>query len=125
MVLVEQYLGTACAALLRSALSSRDPRVPMILGGDFNTPVANLGALDALLRGHQLMRLATPAGAPTGMHSNETIDHVYASPCFKLLATRVGSIPSQSTRGPWAEHDTEGQHDGSDHAWIRVELTGL
>jgi len=117
-------------ALLRSALSSRDPRVPMILGGDFNTPVTNLEALDALLRGHQLMRLATPAGTPTGMHSNETIDHVYASPCFQSRVAVVGPLPSQSARGPWGtapelgSHDGS-DHDGSDHAWIRVELHGL
>jgi endonuclease/exonuclease/phosphatase family metal-dependent hydrolase len=106
------------ANLLRSATDACG-HGRTILGGDFNTPLESLGTLDALLWDRSLVRLPTPDGTPTGMHSCKTIDHVYATPCVTLpLAATVGPLPAQATRGPWGETE----HDGSDHAWLMMEL---
>lgn len=108
-------------SLLRSVICARNRSTAMILGGDFNLPTRRLReTVEPMLHANQLYRVPTPAGKPTGMHSLETIDHIYVSPCLELcMPAIIGPIPLVESGGPWGPGEG---HNGSDHAWMSMEL---
>ena len=57
----------------------------------------------------------------TMQHSAEhVIDHVFASEGVVCVGgPEVGPLPREGGQGPWGAGD---DHDGSDHAWLRVSL---
>lgn len=95
------------------------PRVPMVLGGDFQASPADLkhSAIDALLLDAGLSRV--PTNMPTHTKNDDTIDHLYIAGMHVHGEPVVGSLPPLPL-GPWTEG---GGHDGSDHAWVCVHLS--
>ena len=59
--------------------------------------------------------------ASTMQHSAEhVIDHVFASEGGVCVGgPEVGPLPREGGQGPWGAGD---DHDGSDHAWLRLSL---
>lgn len=102
-----------------AAAGSPIPRVPMVLGGDFQASPAALkqSAVDSLLLNAGLSRVVT--NMPTHMKNDDTIDHLYIAGMHVHGEPAVGSLPPLP-HGPWTEG---GGHDGSDHAWVCVRLS--
>ena len=59
--------------------------------------------------------------ASTMQHSAEhVIDHLFATEGVVCVGgPEVGPLPREGGQGPWGAGD---DHDGSDHAWLRVSL---
>lgn len=86
-------------ALLRARIESRDPRVPVIITGDFNAGEEN-AAVVALLSGdafRDTFRVAQPTASPVGTFTafargqvnGEKIDYVFASPEWEVLGADI------------------------------------
>lgn len=129
---------SAKLALLADATAAIAAGATCILGGDFNTEVADLPAhgITDLLRTFRLNRVPSSPEEPTGMTSELTwsrrhvIDHIFVSEslcCSRPTPTmldatmqpaapvQVGPLPRKGHLGPWGN---ESGHSGSDHAWL-------
>ena len=118
-------------ALLGAITERILPGARAILGGDFNTspldePPGCWGGIVETLSARGLRRIPTADGVPTGLtstmqHSAEhVIDHVFASEGVVCVGgPEVGPLPREGGQGPWGAGD---DHDGSDHAWLRLSL---
>jgi endonuclease/exonuclease/phosphatase family metal-dependent hydrolase len=117
------------AARLASVVASCLPGAACVLAGDFNTWAGPaLAAIEAPLAARGLVRMATPAGLATGLQGDlswnprHVIDHVYIAQGSSRLLTmkppEVSALPRTHDQGPWGRPP----HDGSDHAWIGVEI---
>ena len=131
-------------ALLGAITERILPGARAILGGDFNTspldearlqqvsPAEALrlsgcwGGIVETLSARGLRRIPTADGVPTGldgtMHysAEHVIDHVFATEGVVCVGgPEVGPLPREGGQGPWGAGD---DHDGSDHAWLRVSL---
>ena len=118
-------------ALLGAITERILPGARAIFGGDFNTspldePPGCWGGIVETLSARGLRRIPTADGVPTGLtstmqHSAEhVIDHVFASEGVVCVGgPEVGPLPREGGQGPWGAGD---DHDGSDHAWLRLSL---
>ena len=118
-------------ALLGAITERILPGARAILGGDFNTspldePPGCWGGIVETLSARGLRRIPTADGVPTGldgtMHysAEHVIDHVFATEGVVCVGgPEVGPLPREGGQGPWGAGD---DHDGSDHAWLRVSL---
>ena len=101
--------------------------VARVIGGDFNTGTAQpVGeGIEALLSAAGLARVPTTAGTRTVIRPNhrspQVIDHVYLSKAAVVAEQmQVGRLPPPgSDKGAWGPAS---EHNGSDHAWLSVEV---
>jgi len=133
-------------ALLESTLSATSPDSVRVLAGDFNLERALISEVATPFEKRNMVRVPIPTGPTTlGCCSREEpgfriatkgeerlIDHVWVddrdvdgSGRSRLVVKEgeweVGTLPDlgKEPRGPWGDRGG----DGSDHAWIRVDMS--
>jgi len=115
--------------LLTSTVTAMGDARCRVLSGDFNTKAAHLECtgIEPLLAGSGLSKQPLPSGLPTCIESGayepaNVIDHVYTSaPAVTPKgAVKVGTLPPDGDL--CALWGAPLHHDGSDHAWLHVEL---